>query len=146
MKTIEQILTFEGGKGCSMIDGRDRTSLSVFLMPDQFERIGLKLAPGEEAADHKPKPFTEENVKAKLKGDLAFAFEKALGKRGITAGLMNEVIKMWLWVLDDPLANFNAYAEYGLPLLKLVAVKYGFENPIGDDQGNELKYSTYGRA
>ena len=30
---------------------------------------------------------------------------------------------------------------YGLPLLKAVAVKYGFKNPIGDDEGTEDKYS-----
>jgi hypothetical protein len=48
---------------------------------------------------------------------------------------------MWLWVLDDELADFEAYAQYGLPLFKRVAVKYGFENPIGDDNGDEFQYS-----
>jgi hypothetical protein len=67
-----------------------------------------------------------------------------LDKRGISAGLMYEVVKMWMWVLEDDLQNHNEedYAQYGLPLLKAVAVKYEFKNEIGDDYGNEWKYST----
>lgn len=73
-----------------------------------------------------------------LASDLEFAFEKALGQRGISASVMNDVIKMWMWVLDDEeLANCEEYAQYGLPLLKKVAVKYGLPNEIGDDYGNE---------
>jgi hypothetical protein len=48
---------------------------------------------------------------------------------------------MWNWILDEGLEDFDDYAQYGLPLFKATAVKYGFENPIGDDYGNEYKYS-----
>jgi hypothetical protein len=34
------------------------------------------------------------------------------------------------------------YAQYGLPLFKATALKYDFENPIGDDLGNEPKYAA----
>jgi hypothetical protein len=30
---------------------------------------------------------------------------------------------------------------YGLPLFKATALKYGFNNPIGDDLGSEDKYN-----
>ena len=30
---------------------------------------------------------------------------------------------------------------YGLPIFKATAVKYGFENPIGEDTGSEKKYN-----
>lgn len=30
---------------------------------------------------------------------------------------------------------------YGLPIFKATAVKYGFENPIGDDSGPEAEYN-----
>lgn len=33
------------------------------------------------------------------------------------------------------------YAMYGLPLFKATAVKYGWENPIGDDNGDEEFYN-----
>jgi hypothetical protein len=45
-------------------------------------------------------------------------------------------------VLFRSLANFpeEDYAMYGLPLFKAVAVKYGWNNPIGNDSGSEDKY------
>ena len=56
---------------------------------------------------------------------------------------MYEVIKMWLWILEDPLVDFEDYAYYGLPLYKTVALKYGFFNPIGEDTGKESYYEDY---
>lgn len=31
---------------------------------------------------------------------------------------------------------------YGLPLFKATAVKYGWDNPIGEDSGRERKYDS----
>lgn len=92
--------------------------------------------------DEEPTPleWTEKNILEQLKSDLEFAFKKALDQRGISAGLMYEVIKMWLWILEDDLQYFIDYAQYGLPLFKAVALKYNFQNEIGDDIGNESKY------
>jgi len=38
------------------------------------------------------------------------------------------------------LENFDDYAMYGLLIFKATAVKYGFENPIGEDTGSEEIY------
>jgi hypothetical protein len=77
---------------------------------------------------------------------LAFAFEKALNKRGISAGMMFHVVKMWMWVLDEheDLVNWpdDYYAQYGLPLFKAVALRYDLPNEIGDDEGDEFVYSS----
>lgn len=32
--------------------------------------------------------------------------------------------------------------NYGLPLFKATAVKYGWDNPIGEDSGRERKYDS----
>jgi hypothetical protein len=92
-------------------------------------------------APEAPTPLTQEEVMGYLKRDLEFAFEKALNKRGLSARTMNSVIRMWMWILDDELADCEEYAQYGLPLLKKVAVKYNLPNQIGDDYGNESKYA-----
>lgn len=42
------------------------------------------------------------------------------------------------------LEDFDSYAMYGLPLFKATAVKYGFDNPIGDDTGAEDYYEEQG--
>ncbi len=139
MKTKEQILdAIKKGKNSQCLDGRDFSRLVYFFHEEDIKFLGFELKKGVE---HKPETLNEENVKSKLKQDLKFAFEKALNCRGISSGLMFEVIKMWMWVLDDELADFDHYAMYGLPLYKKVALKYGYLNPIGEDKGSESKYS-----
>jgi hypothetical protein len=129
MKTKEQILTaIESGKRKSeiaFIEARDFKRLTDFFPVSDWHKFGFELKEGAKAPE--PEELTEENVLKHLKSDLAFAFEKALNMRGISSSLMFEVIKTWMWVLDDPLMNFNKYSMYGLPLYKAVALKYGFK-------------------
>lgn len=129
-------------KKSECIDSRDFSRLAEYYPVEEWEIFGVKLRDGKQAPT--PKEWTRKNILEDLKSDVEFGFEKALGRRGISAGLMNECIKMWMWVLEDELQTHNNYAQYGLPLLKAVAVKYGFKNEIGDDTGSEDKYSMEG--
>lgn len=144
MKTKQYILeaykTQDKETGC--LDGRDVTRLAAFLFVEEWPLLGLTVKEGADVSNHVPLEWTRENIIAQLTKDLEFAFSKALDKRGISAGLMYEVILMWMWVLDDELKDFTEYAQYGLPLFKAVAVKYNLPNPIGDDNGDEYKYSS----
>lgn len=143
MLTQEQVMTaVRSGRDSQCLDGRDYARLAPFFPVSDIEAFGLVL---KEGAAWEPKPWTREAVMACLEKDLAFAFEKALNRRGISAGLMREVIQMWLWVLDEglpPEADDDDYAQYGLPLLKAVAIKFGLPNEIGDDRGDEHRYSS----
>lgn len=134
MLTKEQLKTMRS----NTLDGRDMSRLCNFFDHSEWPEFGCTLAEG--ATPPTPTPYTEESVKAQLARDVAFGFEKALNQRGLSAGMMYEVVKMWMAVLEDELKDHNDYAQYGLPLFRAVAVKYGFENPIGDDLGNESKY------
>jgi hypothetical protein len=140
MKTLEQIYNQYKSE---TIDGRDLHRLMDFVPEADLDKIGIHLK-DEYVGTHEAKPFTRENVLEQLKADVAFGFEKALNQRGISAGLMFEVVKMWNWILEEGLEDFSDdnYAQYGLPLFKATAVKYGFDNPIGDDNGDEFKYSA----
>ena len=127
----------------SFLDARDYARLADFFPVEEWSILDIKLKEGAEPPV--PEEWTEENVKAALGRDLAFAFEKALNKRGISASLMYEVIKMWCWVLGaDDIAECKNYAQYGLPVLKAAAGRFGLPNPIGADRGNEEKYSADG--
>ncbi len=138
MKTREQILEgIKNGRKSNCIDGRDFSRLAMFFPIKDFDILGCELIEG---AKHTPKDLTYDNVISQLKEDVAFGFKKALGQRGISSELMYEVVKMWSWVLEDELIDFDSYTMYGLPLFKAVALKYGFNNPIGTDEGNEEKY------
>lgn len=137
MKTLDQIAKDYKSE---TLDGRDLNRLCNFIPESQLKDFGITLK-DEYVGKHKAKKFTKENVLKQLKKDVEFGFEKALDQRGISAGLMYEVVGMWNWILEEGLEDFGTYAQYGLPLFKATALKYGFDNPIGDDAGNEDKYS-----
>ena len=149
MRTLDEILT---NYKSNCLDGRDTYRLWVFIpwdvaknYPDFLNNV-VEEYRNEEMWMSKiyVKPYTRENILEQLRSDVAFGFQKALDRRGISSGLMLEVVKMRNWVLneDEELANWSNdnYAMYGLPLFKATAVKYGFHNPIGDDSGDESWY------
>lgn len=142
MKTLEQI---KDTYGSQTLDGRDLSRLAYFVPEPELASWGIKLN-DEYVGKHVALEFTRENVLAQLQEDVAFGFYKALNRRGISAWLMFEVVRMWCWILEEGLEDWDQgnYAQYGLPLFKAVAVQYGFENPIGVDGGDEFKYSEYG--
>lgn len=137
MKTIEQILKYES----QTLDGRDIKRLGTFTTNEKLKSLGL--TPSKVRKEYK---YTRENVIKCLESDLADAFDHALNRSVFPADMMFRVIKMWMWVLDEheDLVNWSDddYAHYGLPYLKAVAIRYGLENPIGDDRGDEIHYST----
>lgn len=137
MKTIRQI---KDGWRFTALDGRDLMRFAQFIPEERLSEFGLSIKE-EFKGKHKSIEMTRENIIKQLKEDVEFGFEKALDKRGISSSLMAEVVRMWNWILEEGLEHFNEYAQYGLPIFKATAVKYGFDNPIGDDCGNEAKYS-----
>jgi hypothetical protein len=142
MKTKEQILqAVKDGKKSSCLDQRDFHRLVCFFPVSEWPWFDLGLTEGATAP--KVEELSPENVLRHLQSDLSFAFSKALNKRGISSSFMFEVISMWMWVLDDPLADWGEehYSMYGLPLYKAVAIKYELPNPIGVDSGSEDKYN-----
>lgn len=142
MKSIQDIL--DNYKDYEVFgDDRFGARLCQFLTEEQMEKIGFSLRE-EYKGKHEPKEWTRENILSQLKEDVAFGFEKALNKRGISASMMFAVVKCWNKVLEEGLEDWEdtKYAQYGLPLFKATALKYEFYNPIGDDEGNEFKYSS----
>lgn len=136
MKTLQQVKELYKSE---TIDGRDLHRLIQFIPESKLKDFGLILKE-EYVGKHKHIEFTKENVLIQLEKDVEFGFEKALNCRGISSSLMYEVVKMWNWILEEGLEDFNDYAMYGLPLFKATALKYGFNNPIGEDSGKEGKY------
>lgn len=122
------------------MDNRDLHRLAEFFPEDQLKDIGVEVKP-ESVGTWKHKEFTRENVIEQLKEDVAFGFEKALNKRGISSSFMHSCVKMWNWILEEGLENFDDYEMYGLPTFKATAIKYGFDNPIGEDSGSESHYN-----
>lgn len=140
MKTLDEIVN-NYKEWSVVLDDRFGARLAQFLTQEQLEKIGFEWNSDEPYP--KPKEWTRENILSQLERDVEFGFGKALDKRGISAGLMFEVVRRWNKVLEEGLENFpeDNYAMYGLPLFKATAEKYGWENPIGDDSGSEDYYN-----
>lgn len=136
MKTLDQVLSTYKAK---CLDERDTARLASFVPEDRLKEIGFSVKEGNEG-QYSYREWTRENILAQLKEDVAFGFEKALDKRGISSSFMFSVVQMWNWILEEGLEDFEEYAMYGLPLFKATALKYGFENPIGDNDGSEERY------
>ena len=138
MKSIKDMVKWFEDNGA--FDGRDKMRLASFLTEDELALFGVTLKP-EYVGTHKPTAeWNLEGILDQLKEDVAFGFEKALNQRSISASCMYEVVRMWNYALEEGLEDFEDYAYYGLPLFKATAIKYGFENPIGNDTGDEEKY------
>lgn len=141
MKTLEQLK----GLTSRCVDGRDFYRLAKFIPYNMLNEFGIE--PKEEY-DNEEKwneikvEFTRENILKQLEKDVAFGFEKALDKRGISSSLMFECVRLWNYILEEGLEDWSVsnYAMYGLPLFKATAVKYGWDNPIGEDNGDESIY------
>lgn len=140
MKTREQVVKEHVSQ---TFDHRDLHRLADFWPEEELHQLGFEVIEGKKGV-HKWKEWTRENILKQLEHDVAFGFEKALNQRGISSGLMFYVVKMWNWILEEGLEDFSNenYTQYGLPLFKATAVKYGFNNPIGEDTGSEDKYSS----
>lgn len=142
MKTLDEVIkSFES----QALDGRDASRLAQFIPEERLYEIGVELKE-EFVGTHIAVPWTRENILAQLEKDVAFGFEKALDKRGISSSLMYEVVCMWNDILEEGLQGRSGsdwcYAQYGLPTFKKTAMMYGFDNPIGNDDGDEYKYGA----
>ena len=80
--------------------------------------------------------LTKKNVIKVMKDYISFAWEKANGKRGISANRSIDHFKGWLWLLGDEegieYLKTN-YAPYGKPGLAYICKKYEF---INEDNGD----------
>ncbi len=122
MLTQEKILeVVNAGRKSECLDGRDYQRLGMFFPADKLKDFGLEL---KEGAVWEPNPWTPEAVTAQLKDDVEFGIEKATNQRGISSNLMYEVVKMWMWVLEDNLQYHSNYHSYGLPFFEEVKAKY----------------------
>ncbi len=81
-----------------------------------------------------PLPLNRDTVVASLRHYTEFAWDKALGHRGISASRSVEKIREWLFILGDSEAvayteDDSHYPQYGVPILLFVSRRYGFSVP-----------------
>lgn len=139
MKTLAWVKTHLNELDNTFFDSRFTSRFMDFLPAKDWPKYGFKPMEGEPAP--KRKAWTEKNVLAQLKEDVAFGIEKATDHRGISAGLMFEVVRAWCIVLENGLEN-TPYGYYGDKFFKAVDKKYKF-GLVGKDTFNEQFYKEW---
>lgn len=85
-----------------------------------------------------PNDRTREVVLKTMSDYMAFAWDKALDHRGVSAGRSVAHFRSWVWLLgDEDFAAINRenYPQYGAPVLKAVCERFGFLMPDSEDAG-----------
>jgi len=111
--------------------GFGREVLVPFLDYDHAKPF---LVPDVTAEAWKPTPLDDATVRRELASYMEFAWEKAEGHRGISAGRSIQKLTEWVWLLGDDatLAAIEAaeYPMYGCP--KLAVISRAYNLPIPD--------------
>lgn len=145
MRTIEEIksLIREPENKCDIFSHTYYTTEAVidFLTEQEIIELGMGVElKYEYKGKHIPIEFTKENIMKKLEVHVCKGFKSALDKISLYAQMEYNIVCTLNWILDEGLDNFKEYKYYGLPVFKATALKYGFNNPIGQDTGLEDKY------
>jgi len=124
MKSLQYVIEhYDEIEPDKFFDTRWTTRFLQFLPIEYFEKFGYKYT--GDANERKVVEWTEENVLAQLKEDVEFAIEKSTDHRGISAGLMYDVLRAWCIVLENDLEN-TEYGYYGDKLIKKLDEYYKF--------------------
>lgn len=141
MKTLDYVIEHHDEiEQDKFFDTRWTTRLLKFLPAEYIEKYGYTYG-GDDINKRKVKEWTEENVLAQLKEDVEFAIEKATNHRGISSGLMNDVLRSWCIVLENGLEDTD-YGFYGDELIKKIDKYYSF-NLVDDNTFDEDFYREW---
>lgn len=85
----------------------------------------------------KEKWASKADPKAKILEYLDFAYEKAEGKRGLSAERSMLHFKTWIWLDDEKFYNeiigmIEDYTDYGIPTLNRISEHYSFKRTVAD--------------
>lgn len=111
--------------------GAMRSELVAFLPEDALCQCGLKGISG-----HRQLALTRKHVLKDMRAYMPFALQKALDHRGLSAARSIDRYRAWLWLLGDceyGTVPWQRYQNYGMPILKHICERYGFDFPSSED-------------
>lgn len=135
MRTQDQIVKRIKRTGVEDFFGTN-TDLMVYLdFEHAREFLKKNVTKAEWDKDHMD--FDRDRTVEDMRKYMVFAWDKAVNHRGLSASRSIDHFCNWLYMLeDDELLEFsesgNNYAYYGVPILKKICDKYGFDVPKGE--------------
>lgn len=113
--------------------GFRRDVLAPFVEYQDIRRWLKPEVTQKEWDDDRSIPTVEEAI-TQMRSYMAFAWEKALDERSLSASRSVEKMEAWCWLIGrDDLAEFAAnpdnYPMYGIPILHHISMELGFQIP-----------------
>lgn len=113
-----------------------RDILVVYLDREHAELIkGITLKEDADLSSWKEKNLSDEIVLEEIKGYMDFAWDKAIGHRGLSASRSIQKLSAWCWLLvEDELVEAldnGPYSRYGAPGLAEVSKRFEWPIPKG---------------
>lgn len=89
---------------------------------------------------YQPERWDDDTVIAEMRKYMEFAWEKALGERGISASRSIQHFQSWLWLLGDEYTDLYTFAmkednypQYGKPILFKICERFAFPVPTAEE-------------
>lgn len=129
MRTQEEILNrfenaddFFGTQKSDLLSYMDFETAKPFLKDEYVNKIENGIEIWE----------TAPNPKKQILEYLDFAYDKAEGERGLSAGRSMLHFKTWIWLDDDAFYEevidlLDNYTDYGIPALDMISEHYGYK-------------------
>lgn len=136
MKTQQQILDRIFDIKESDVFGFELSILFDYLTVESMESLrGRVLKDDVDLSDHVPKTTDADTIKAEMRDYMEFAWRKANGFRGLSAGRSIQHYQAWLWLLgENELANdIGDYRYYGKDELVEICDYLGLDASKWDD-------------
>lgn len=130
MRTDAEILERIAARSAEDFFGFEANDLIVRL---SFDAAKPLLKPEAEPDDWKVQPRDREAVLAQMLEYMPFAWEKANGGRGISAGRSMHHYMAWTWLIGDDFGDLTDYEYYGKDNLIRICEKYGWDHKQWDD-------------
>lgn len=110
--------------------GTQRSDLLVRLPYDKAKPF---LLPTVTEQAWKVAPRDRESVLSEMLEYMPFAWEKANGCRGLSAGRSMDHFMSWTWLAGDDFGNLTSYQFYGKDHLRKICDHYGWNADQWDD-------------
>ena len=135
-RTTDEIVERLQSQAARDFFGFQADALFEFVSFDDAKRSGRLKYDATDDGTWTSKSITREALIECIRDYMTFAWEKALGHRGISAGRSIQKFAEWLWVLGDDEAyafvdDDANYAQYGVPALAYICERFGFPIPDG---------------
>lgn len=130
MKTQEEIISRIQNIKKSDMFGFETNGLLEKLT---FENAKPYLKEGTTKEEWTTEEINRETILKEMLDYMPFAWEKAKGFRGLSAGRSMAHYKIWVWLIGDDLGDLQNYQFYGKDNLVKICEHYGWDHAQWDD-------------